>query len=352
MKTIHVPASSEYDVLVERGLLRRCGELIRAVCRGQTAAVISDETVWAIYGETVAKSLRDSGFHVVDITFPAGEKEKTLETYAQVIRTLASERLTRSDCVVALGGGVVGDLAGFAAATYMRGIDFVQIPTTLLAAVDSSVGGKTAVDLPEGKNLAGCFYQPRMVLCDADTIETLSSEQFRSGMAEVIKYGMIADEAFLESLLETDAKEQLEEVIAACVAMKRDVVAKDEFENGERRILNFGHTVGHAVELCRTFAISHGDAVAIGMTVLTRAAVRRGICGEETLKLLLEALRKYQLPLETDCTADELSAAALSDKKRSGSKLHVVVPERVGHCRIEPIPAEEFRQWLLEGGIV
>ena len=351
MKTIHVSASKEYDVLVERGLLRRCGELIRGVCRGQSAAIVADETVWTLHGETVAEALRDSGFRVICHTFPAGEQEKTLETYAEVIRFLATEKMSRSDCIVALGGGVTGDLAGFAAATYMRGIDFVQIPTTLLAAVDSSVGGKTAVDLAEGKNLVGCFYQPRMVICDPDVLETLPKEQFRAGMAEVIKYGMIADGAFLKRLVEKSAEEELEDVIAACVEMKRDVVARDEFEQGERRILNFGHTVGHAVERCCHFEVSHGEAVAIGMAVLTRAAVKKGCCSEETLTHLLQALEKYGLPTESDCGLEELSAAALADKKRSGDRLHLVIPETVGKCRVEAIAAESFVDWLKEGGI-
>ncbi|MBR2481318.1 MAG: 3-dehydroquinate synthase [Oscillospiraceae bacterium] len=351
MKTIHVSASKEYDVLVERGLLHRCGALIRGVCRGQSAAVVADETVWALYGEVVSKSLRESGFRVICCTFPAGEQEKTLETYAAVIRTLAAEKMSRSDCVIALGGGVTGDLAGFVAASYMRGIDFVQIPTTLLAAVDSSVGGKTAVDLDEGKNLVGAFYQPRLVLCDPDTLATLPPEQFRAGMAEVIKYGMIGDEDFLNSLLARPAAEHLEEVIAACVAMKRDVVSRDEFEQGERRLLNFGHTVGHAVERCRGFALSHGEAVAIGMAVLSRAAANKGYCSEETLTRLLQALQQYDLPMETDCTVEELSAAALADKKRSGDKLRLVVPERVGKCRIETIAADSFHEWLKAGGV-
>lgn len=351
MKTIHVSASKEYDVLVERGLLRRCGALIRAVSQGQSAAIVADETVWSLYGEIVAESLRSSGFRVIRCTFPAGEQEKTLETYAQVIRTLAAEKMSRSDLVLALGGGVTGDLAGFAAATYMRGIDLVQIPTTLLAMVDSSVGGKTAVDLAEGKNLVGCFYQPRLVICDGDVLATLPKAQFRAGMAEVIKYGMIADEGFLDALIAHPAEEHLEEIIAACVEMKRDVVARDEFEQGERRILNFGHTVGHAVERCCGFSLFHGEAVAIGMAVLTRAAANKGYCGEETLTKLLQALHQYGLPTETSCTVEELSAAALADKKRSGDKLHLVIPERVGKCRVEAIAAESFRDWLIEGGI-
>ncbi len=351
MKTIHVPASKEYDVLVERGLLRRCGALIRSVCPGQSAAIAADETVWSLYGGAVAESLRESGFRVICHTFPAGEQEKTLETYAHVIRTLAAEKMSRSDLVVALGGGVTGDLAGFAAATYMRGIDFVQIPTTLLAAVDSSVGGKTAVDLAEGKNLVGCFYQPRLVICDPDVLATLPEAQFRAGMAEVIKYGMIADEGFLDALIAQPVEEHLEEVIAACVTMKRDVVARDEFESGERRILNFGHTVGHAVERCCGFSLSHGEAVAIGMAVLTRAAVSKGYCGEETLAKLLQALRQYDLPMETACTVEELAAAALADKKRSGEKLHLVIPEGVGKCRVEAVAAESFHDWLSEGGV-
>ena len=349
MKTIHVSASKEYDVLIGTGLLARAGEEIRKISSAKKVAIVSDDTVWCHYGETVERSLAESGFTVVRFIFPAGEESKTLATYGEILNFLAENRLTRSDLVVALGGGVTGDMAGFAAATYLRGMDYVQIPTTLLAAVDSSVGGKTGVDLPAGKNLAGCFHQPSLVLCDTDTFGTLPQEQFRCGMAEVIKYGVLGDEAFFESL--TAPTLSMTELIARCIGMKRDVVAEDEFDNGLRRLLNLGHTIGHAVEKCRNFTISHGDAVAVGMAVVTRAAVKRGICEENALPRLLAMLRSFGLPTETDCSAEELFSAALADKKMSAGTLHLIVPERIGCCRVEPIAAEELMNWLREGGI-
>ncbi len=349
MKTIHVSASKEYDVLIGRGLLSRAGEEIRKVSSAKAAAIVADDTVWCHYGEKVKQSLEESGFSVSAFTFPHGEASKTLATYGEILQFLAENHLTRSDLVVALGGGVTGDMAGFAAATYLRGIDYVQIPTTLLAAVDSSVGGKTAVDLPSGKNLAGCFHQPSLVLCDTDTFKTLPAEQFRSGMAEVIKYGVLGDAAFFDDLAAPTLR--MTELIARCVEMKRDIVGEDEFESGKRRLLNLGHTVGHAVEKSKNFALSHGEAVAVGMAVITRAAVERGICEAAALTRLLALLKQYELPTETDCDAEELFAAALSDKKMSGGHLHLVVPERIGSCRVEKIPAERFRDWLRAGGV-
>ena len=349
MKTIHVSASKEYDVLIGAGLLARAGEEIRKVSSAKKVAIVSDDTVWCHYGEMVERSLTESGFAAVHFTFPAGEESKTLATYGEILNFLAENRLTRSDLIVALGGGVTGDMAGFAAATYLRGIDYVQIPTTLLAAVDSSVGGKTGVDLPAGKNLAGCFHQPSLVLCDVHTFGTLPRQQFRCGMAEVIKYGVLGDEDFFESLAAPTLG--MTELIARCVGMKRDIVAEDEFDNGCRRLLNLGHTIGHAVEKCCSFTLSHGDAVAVGMVTVTRAAVKRGICDESVLRRLTEMLQRFDLPVETERTAEELFSAALADKKMSGGTLHLIVPEEIGRCRVEPIPAEELMDWLREGGV-
>ncbi len=349
MKTIPVSASKTYDVRIGAGLLGRCGEELRAVSAAKTAAIVSDDTVWSLYGATVETSLRGAGFAVTHVTFPAGEAHKTLETWGGLLRFFAESRLTRSDLVVALGGGVTGDMAGFAAAAYLRGVDYAQLPTTLLAAVDSSVGGKTGVDLPEGKNLAGCFYQPVAVLCDTDVLSTLPAAQYRAGMAEVIKYGLLGDEAFFDALSRPETLSQ-EALIARCVAMKRDIVERDEREGGLRRLLNLGHTVGHAVEQCSLFSVSHGEAVAMGMAAITRAAVKRGLCAAETLPRLLAMLERHGLPTELNYSAEELAAAALSDKKMSGGTLHLIVPEDVGRCRVLPVPAEELTDWMKDGG--
>ena len=246
---------------------------------------------------------------------------------------------------------MTGDLAGFAAATYQRGIPFVQVPTTLLAAVDSSVGGKTAVNLTSGKNQVGCFYQPSLVLCDPDTLRTLPPEEYRNGCAEVIKYAVLRSEPFFSELRAVPVSAQVEHVIATCVGMKRDLVAADEFDRGSRQLLNLGHSFGHAVEKCSDYAVPHGCGVAIGMAIIARAAAKRGICTEDTCAQILALLRQYGLPTETDFTCDALTDAARSDKKIADGKLHLIVPERIGHCRIETIPAADIRAWLADGGV-
>lgn len=353
MKTIHIDASKHYDVLIGGGLLDRCGEKIAAVCGCETAAVISDDTVFALYGGRVCKSLADAGIRVVHHTFAHGESSKNLLEYAKILNFLADSRLTRADAVVALGGGVTGDLAGFAAATYLRGVRLVQLPTTLLAAVDSSVGGKTAVDLPAGKNLAGCFYQPDLVLCDTDTLSTLPDEIFRDGCAEVVKYAVLGCPELYEILKsQTLAGEALENAIALCVACKRDVVNADEFDRGRRQLLNLGHTFGHAVEAASRFTVSHGRAVAIGMAMMARAAAQKGYCTQGTVDALLALLARFSLPTECRYPADMLLGAMLADKKISGSTIHLIVPEAMGRCRIEQVPVASLSDWLRAGGAV
>lgn len=351
MRSIHVTASREYDVLIERGLLDRAGaEIARVLPKARRAVIVCGERVSKLYAERLAASLRRAGVEPAEFCYPGGEQCKTLETYGTLLRFAAAEKLSRSDVIVALGGGVTGDLVGFAAATYQRGIPFVQIPTTLLAAVDSSIGGKTAVNLESGKNQVGCFYQPSLVLCDPDTLFTLPEEEYRNGCAEVIKYGVLGSEEFFSALERRSVREQLDEVIAQCVKMKRDIVAADEFDTGRRQLLNLGHSFGHAVEKCSDFSIAHGSAVAIGMAMMCRAAYKRGICDGSTLARLENILSAYALPDKTDFTADELYAAALSDKKISGGKINLIVPEQIGKCRIEAIPTEELRVWLADGG--
>lgn len=352
MTTIHVAASREYDIEIGRGLLDRAGERIaRVTGAGRTAAVISDTNVLPLYGQRLCSSLEQAGFRVISWAFPAGEASKNLTTYGQLLHFLGENHMTRSDIIVALGGGVTGDMAGFAAATYQRGIPFIQVPTTLLAAVDSSVGGKTAIDLDTGKNQAGCFYQPWLVLCDPDTLTTLPEREYRCGCGEIIKYSVLFDADFFEELWNTPVKDQVEHVISTCVTLKRMAVMEDEFDTGARRKLNLGHSFGHAVEACSDFSIPHGCAVAIGMAIITRAAVKRGICAQEVLDRLLAILDKYDLPTQTDYPLEALYRAALSDKKISGGKMHLIVPEAIGRCRIESIPEAEIRDWMRDGGI-
>ncbi len=352
MTRVHVKLSREYDVIIERGILDRAGEELRRVnAHGAAAAVIAGERVSALYGARLAASLARAGYRVVSFVYPGGEKYKTLETYGEIMNFLARERFTRADIIAALGGGVTGDMAGFAAATYQRGTAFAQIPTTLLAAVDSSVGGKTAVDLPSGKNMAGCFYQPCAVLCDPDTLSTLPGEELANGCAEVVKYGVLGDAALFAALECGGAEPQSERVIARCVEMKRGIVEADEFDTGRRMLLNLGHSIGHAVELCSGFAVPHGSAVSIGMSAIMRAAAVRGMCPASAYERTAALLKKYALPTSTEYTADELCRAMLSDKKMAHGMLRLVVPENIGRCRIVPAAADELHCWLRDGGI-
>ena len=336
MNTIHIAASREYDVLIGHGLLDELGTLAAGVVDAKTAAIVSDDSVFALYGGRVAAALERAGLRVVSFVFPHGESSKNLTVYGQVLNFLCENRISRTDVVVALGGGVVGDLAGFAAATYLRGIRFIQVPTTLLAMVDSSVGGKTAVDLDGGKNQAGAFWQPSLVVCDCDVLDTLPEREYRCGCAEVIKYGLLDNVPFFSTGVE----------------MKKQVVLSDEFDRGERQKLNLGHTIGHAVEKCSGFTLLHGECVAIGMAVITRAAVKKGFCAQETLDAVEKILKLYGLPDKTDYSADKLLDVALSDKKVANGNISLIVPEAVGKCSIRPVPAEALREWMQAGGIV
>lgn len=349
MKTIHVTASKEYDVKIGAGLLDTLGSEVAKICKGGTAAIISDSNVWPLYGENAKRSLLDAGFRTVHFVFPAGEGSKNGSTYLSILNFLAQHQITRSDCVIALGGGVVGDITGFAAATYLRGISYIQVPTTLLAAVDSSVGGKTAIDLDAGKNLAGAFCQPKLVLCDTNTLNTLPQNIFRDGCAEVIKYGVLYDPQLFDTLQEAGMAFDRERVIARCVELKRDVVMQDEFDTGERQKLNLGHTVGHGIEAHSNFTISHGQAVAIGMVIVAKAAVRYGFCSEDTLNQIVSVIRRFGLSCQTSCTAQELFMSALSDKKRAGGTVTLVVPEQIGHCILKPTPVEELKDFIEAG---
>lgn len=349
MKTITVSASRTYEVIIGSGLLPSLGVQAARVTKVGTAAIISESNVWPLYGEAAEKSLTDAGFRVVHFVFPAGEASKNGGTYLEILDFLAQNHVTRSDCIIALGGGVTGDMAGFAAATFLRGIAYIQVPTTLLAAVDSSVGGKTAIDLEAGKNLVGAFYQPRLVLCDTDTLNTLPEDIFRDGCAEVIKYGVLYDPALFSHLTEKGLAFDRENVIARCVELKRDVVMEDEFDTGERQKLNLGHTIGHSVEARSNFTVSHGKAVAIGMAIVSRASSRYGICSAQTRDRIIHTIRKFGLPTETDQTADSLFSCALSDKKRSGGTVNLVVPEAIGCCSLRPTPVSELKSFIEAG---
>lgn len=350
MKTVHVNASRQYDVLIGAGLLREAGAHVRAVSDARTAMLVSDDAVWPLYGETVRASLLDAGFAVCSFVFPHGEASKCADTYFKLLNALAEHRLTRRDALIALGGGVVGDLTGFAASTYLRGVGFIQLPTTLLAMVDSSVGGKTAIDLPAGKNLAGTFYQPQLVLCDPDCLASLPETTFRDGCAEVIKYAVLGSAPFFETLKAVPPRAQLAHIIEVCVGMKRDIVGADEFDRGRRQLLNLGHTFGHGIEACSAFSVSHGAAVAIGMAMMVRAAAEFGYCSAETRDAVVSLLRAYQLPVDCPYSAAELLPAVAHDKKSEGEAVNLIVPTRVGACEIVKTPVQELSRWLTAGG--
>ena len=294
-----------------------------------------------LYEETVRKSLTEAGFSVCTFVFPAGEASKNIHTLSHLLEFLAKEEMTRTDMIVALGGGVTGDLAGFGAAVYLRGIPFVQIPTTFLAAIDSSVGGKTAVDLEAGKNLAGAFYQPKLVLCDTDVLQTLPEVVFADGIAEALKYGVLGDAALFEKIAGGDFRQDLEEIIETCVSMKRDVVEEDEFDTGKRQLLNLGHTFGHAIEQKSHFQMTHGHAVAIGMHLIAKAAEAKGIAEKGTAAAIAKALEQNQLPKETEFSPAEVAEGTLRDKKRRGGTISFVFPKKIGACEIVKIPVEE-----------
>lgn len=349
MKTVTVSASKTYDILIGSGVMETLGQAAKALGKAEKVCIVSETAVFPLYGEKAKTSLERAGFQVEVFVFPAGEASKNGQTYLSLLNFLAEKQLTRSDIIVALGGGVVGDLAGFAAASFLRGIRFIQIPTTLLAAVDSSVGGKTAIDLSAGKNLAGAFCQPSLVLCDTDALLSLPEDIFRDGCAEVIKYGVLYDPELFSHLEAKGLSFDREAVITRCVELKRDVVAEDEFDTGSRMKLNLGHTIGHGVEAVSEFSLSHGKSVAIGMAIIARAAVKYDMFSKEDCDRLLKVLDIFGQPTATGYDPASLYAHALSDKKRSGGQVKLIVPRSIGRCDILPIPVEALKDWIQAG---
>ena len=345
MRTITVHASQTYDIFIENGILDACGTILKKTTKAQKTAVITDDTVDALYGARVQTALEEAGFEVIRFVFPHGECSKCAHTLNQIYDFLCENSITRTDCLVALGGGVVGDITGFAAATFLRGMDFAQIPTTLLAQVDSSVGGKTAIDLPGGKNLVGAFKQPVCVICDPRTLETLPPEFFSDGMGEVIKYGMIRDAALFDLIAAHNLHTiggVLEQVIATCIAIKRDVVEADEFDTGERMILNFGHTLGHAIESYYHYeTYSHGSAVAVGMCMMAEKT-----CDPDVTDRLKKCVQAYKLPTSVPADIRQLVPLCGKDKKRAASELRFIVCKTIGKAEIHTMPLDSFSLWM------
>lgn len=344
-------SARNYKIIIKRGALGHIGEYVADCMKKCKCVIVSDDNVHPLYASALRDSLSRAGFEIGDdFVFPHGEERKNLTTLAQILEHLASQKLTRSDAVIALGGGVTGDMAGFASAVYLRGIKYVQVPTSLLACVDSSVGGKTAVDLSYGKNLAGAFHEPSLVLCDPDLISTLPREFFADGMVEAIKMGVISDPDIFP-LAESCNGEDLEKIIIKSVSAKNDIVMRDFTESGERKKLNLGHTVGHSIEVLSNFTVHHGHAVAAGLHIITKASVKRGLCAEETLSAIDTLLAKYfdVRPIYENFTADELYQAALHDKKMSGKKITLVIPRTVGKVDLVDVSTEELLGFIKDG---
>jgi 3-dehydroquinate synthase len=310
--------------------------------------VVSDDNVYPLYGETLKGMLGTRGITAHGFVFPNGEQSKNADTYIRLLNFLAERAMSRADTIVALGGGVTGDLAGFAAATYMRGIRYIQMPTTLLAAVDSSVGGKTGIDLKTGKNLAGVFYQPSLVLCDYRLFDTLPPAVFTDGTAEVIKHGILAG-GELKTLLYAPLRPNLEQIIKRNVIIKRDVVEADERETGTRKLLNLGHTIGHAVETLSRFSVTHGQAVAIGACLTARICAKTGSCTQAVADEIIGLFRLHGLPTETGFTAKAIADTARLDKKRKTDRITLVWIEDFGRCVLRDIDINDYERLLSLG---
>ena len=344
MKTLRVNIPGrEYDIVCEKGAIDRVGELVKPLLKGELVAIITDSNVESLYAARVARSLHLAGYKAALLEIPAGEKSKCPEVLAEVWEQLMDVGLTRADAIVALGGGVVGDLAGFAAATILRGVSFIQVPTTLLAQVDSSVGGKVAVDLQAGKNLAGAFYQPKMVIMDPDTLCTLPDRVFADGMAEVIKYGCIWDRQLLEVFDILGSRENImkhiEDVVLSCCDIKRQVVEEDEMDTGKRMLLNFGHTLGHVYEKAYNYeTYTHGEAVAAGMVAAARLGTDLGVTPQGTAEKIAGILQKYGLPTAIPAAMEQYRETLGKDKKSAGKDIRVVVLAELGHAETVKLP--------------
>jgi len=355
MKTLPVSLPGrEYDILIASGLLGRAGQACRTILPNtRRIGIVTDSNVAPLYADRLVRSLENAGFHTEVVTIPAGERSKSVTMLEYLYDELLAFGLTRTDAVVALGGGVVGDLAGFAAATLLRGVDFVQVPTTLLAQVDSSVGGKVAVNVKAGKNLAGVFHQPRLVLMDTDCLNTLDDATFADGMAEVIKYGCILDQALFEMLeahpTRLDVMAQIESVLYTCCDLKRAVVEQDERDTGARMLLNFGHTLGHAYERAGHFEkYTHGQAVAAGMCRAAELGVLLGVTPGALPRRIAALIKAFSLPDAIACTMGDYAAAVGLDKKGDGERITLIVLSALGEAT--PVKLEKSAVLrLLEG---
>ncbi len=342
MKRIEVSASKKYDVVIGRGILHDLGTFTANISRFHKIAVITDKTVGSLYQNIACDSLSASGFCVYPFVFEGGEQNKTSKTVEEILGFLFKNGFTRRDAIIALGGGVVGDVAGFAASVYMRGIAFINVPTSLLAQVDSSVGGKTGINTEYGKNLVGSFYQPSLVIEDTELLSTLSEKEYKNGLGEIIKYAVL-DKTIYE-LLSDDAP--IENIITRCVEYKSEIVEKDEKDAGDRAILNLGHTVGHAIEKATDFEVSHGEAVAIGTYYMLERSLNHGLIGKEDFRKITELYAKLGLKSDMPCKASDLSRYIIKDKKSDGDRIELIIPMGIGSVKRQKYTLNEAKEML------
>ena len=345
MKKYTVSASSVYDVLIGRGLLADAGRYLAELYTPRHISVITDSTVNGKYSQVLMTSLMEHGFRPSKILFPAGEHSKNLTTYANILEALAEDCISRSDLLIALGGGVVCDLAGFVAGTYMRGIDYIVIPTTLQAAIDTAIGGKAAINLNAGKNLAGVFWQPSLVLCDPGTFQTLPEPQIIDGLAEAVKCAAISDAGLVPKILDRD----LDYVVERCISIKKSLVEVDERDTGLRQLLNFGHTAAHGIEKLSAYNISHGRAVAKGMIAEARGAWRMGLAKTDISGDLTEIFASLGITPDIPFSARDLYEHALKDKKIRDNRINMIIPESLGKCTLRRISFTELSELLRLG---
>ena len=346
IKKIAVNASKSYDILIGHGLLESVGDIFIERFSGKKIAIITDDKVDGLYGEKVMRSLKEKGFAVSKFAFPNGEKSKNIQTYAEILKFLAQQEISRTDLIVALGGGVVGDITGFSASTFNRGVPFVQIPTTLLSQIDSSVGGKTAINLEEGKNLVGAFYQPSLVLCDIDVLSTLPQQEFNCGMGEGAKYAIL-DKNIFELV---NGEYDLIDFVYLCIDYKRKIVEQDEFEKANRKLLNLGHTLAHGIEKLSGYTILHGNAVAMGLKLILLASKKHGFIDQATFDSCVLTIKKcVGENTNIDCEYDicDLLKVALLDKKRDGNFINLVMVKGVENCTFERVEVGKLTEYFL-----
>ncbi|PMC80079.1 3-dehydroquinate synthase [Aerococcus viridans] len=356
LEKVNVAVAKPYDVIIDNDLIKNAGHHLEDFIQQRKVMIITDENVASFgYLGSLQEAISPITKAVHTITLPAGEEQKSSANYIYLQEQLATLNYSRTDVLIALGGGVIGDLVGFTAATYLRGIPYIQMPTTLLSAIDSSVGGKTAIDLPQGKNLVGAFYQPARVLCDLTTFHTLSQSIFEDGCAELIKYGMILDDELLNDLMTRDQpltalSDDLANIVKRCVEIKRNVVLEDEHDLGLRQLLNFGHTIGHAIEQVSHYKVSHGRGVATGMILTQLMAEKEGLTDLILAERFNQLLNQYhlldQVYLAKAYTFADLLDAMTNDKKRRGGEITEIFPESFGKCELKTITFDQYANWL------